>query len=458
MKRIIFSLLFWQAVISAQTNFKVDIDYARFFYDDSTGYIEIYYGFYTPNMSVKESAGKKEVAGKLSINIFEKSTNALQVNKQYQFQNPVFDSSSAEETKSLIGVLTYRLKYGEYICKIFASDLNDTTQSEDIAFEFTLDYNKQKTFFASDIQLANSITKIENENGDGSPFYKNTFDVIPNPSGVYGDKMPVVFFYSELYSINKDINELKLRLDYLLVNSSSKTVYRKRKFINRDHASLVDVGTCNVSKFPSGSYTLVQILSDSIKNISYLTSKKVFLFNPGIIDSTTLVKTDGSQLATEFGAMSEEELNEIYEQSSYISVSDENKQWERLTNAEGKKKFLVAFWSNRIFNPEFPEIDFKNEYFNRVKQANERFTTIQKVGWKTDRGRVFITYGEPSEIERFPNEVDKKPYEIWYYNQIEGGVQFVFGDLSGFSDYLLLHSTKRGELRDDDWAQRIFVH
>jgi len=74
---------------------------------------------------------------------------------------------------------------------------------------------------------------------------------------------------------------------------------------------------------------------------------------------------------------------------------------------------------------------------------------------KSDRGRIFIIYGEPSEIERYPNQVDTKPYEIWYYNELEGGVVFVFGDLTGFSDYTLLHSTLRGELRDDNWLRRI---
>ena len=46
---------------------------------------------------------------------------------------------------------------------------------------------------------------------------------------------------------------------------------------------------------------------------------------------------------------------------------------------------------------------------------------MSKIGWKTDRGRIFILYGEPSEIERFPNQMDTKPYEIWHYNDIEGG-------------------------------------
>ena len=82
---------------------------------------------------------------------------------------------------------------------------------------------------------------------------------------------------------------------------------------------------------------------------------------------------------------------------------------------------------------------------------------LDKEGWQTDRGRVYMIYGEPSEIERFPNETNTKPYEIWHYNEIEGGVVFIFGDITGFNDYQLLHSTKRGEIRDDYWMRRIAV-
>ena len=52
---------------------------------------------------------------------------------------------------------------------------------------------------------------------------------------------------------------------------------------------------------------------------------------------------------------------------------------------------------------------------------------------------------------------ETKPYEIWRYESIEGGVIFIFGDITGFSDYQLLHSTKRGELRDEYWVRRIAV-
>jgi hypothetical protein len=74
---------------------------------------------------------------------------------------------------------------------------------------------------------------------------------------------------------------------------------------------------------------------------------------------------------------------------------------------------------------------------------------------ETDRGRCHIVYGRPSEIDRYPSQLDSKPYEIWRFDDIEGGVEFVFGDISGFGDYKLLHSTKRGELRDDAWKNRV---
>ena len=95
------------------------------------------------------------------------------------------------------------------------------------------------------------------------------------------------------------------------------------------------------------------------------------------------------------------------------------------------------------------------DFVKRVDESNKRFGNSFRAGWKTDRGRVLIMYGEPSEIDRYPNQEDTKPYEIWRYNDIEGGVIFVFADLTGYNNYELVNSTKRGEVRDDNWQNRI---
>ena len=72
-------------------------------------------------------------------------------------------------------------------------------------------------------------------------------------------------------------------------------------------------------------------------------------------------------------------------------------------------------------------------------------------GWRTDRGRVYIIYGPPDEVERYPYSENMKPYEIWHYYNLQGGVIFVFGDRTGFGSYELLHSTLVGEIKNEEW-------
>jgi hypothetical protein len=88
-----------------------------------------------------------------------------------------------------------------------------------------------------------------------------------------------------------------------------------------------------------------------------------------------------------------------------------------------------------------------------VSVVNKRYGSISREGWQSDRGRVYLLYGEADDIQRFPSSDDAKPYEVWEYNQIENGVVFVFIDRSGFGDYQLVHSTKRGELQDEGWER-----
>ncbi len=166
-------------------------------------------------------------------------------------------------------------------------------------------------------------------------------------------------------------------------------------------------------------------------------------------------KSDADLLSSEFNVMSEEELNLAFEQSRYIASSDEIKRWNSLPDIESKRVFLFNFWEQRDPNPSTPENERKIEYFERVRKADEMFRGSREKGWRSDRGRVYIIYGEPSEIDRYPNEMDAFPYEIWSYNNIEGGVIFVFGDITGTGQMILIHSTHRGEMHDENWFRRV---
>ena len=99
------------------------------------------------------------------------------------------------------------------------------------------------------------------------------------------------------------------------------------------------------------------------------------------------------------------------------------------------------FWKRRDPTPGTEQNELMQEYYYRVEYANTHFSTNRN-GWETDRGRIFILYGEPSDVEQHPFEINSKPYEVWYYNALNR--RFVFVDYTGFGDY---------ELVEPEWWQ-----
>jgi len=121
---------------------------------------------------------------------------------------------------------------------------------------------------------------------------------------------------------------------------------------------------------------------------------------------------------------------------------------------DGKKKAMIEFWNRRDPDPNTPQNEFLHEYLNRIKIANQQYSKGFEPGWLSDRGRILIKYGVPSDIERHPMSVDSRPYEVWYY-QRGRGYKFIFLDEEGFNRYRLIYSNMEGEIGDPNWRQLI---
>jgi GWxTD domain-containing protein len=130
----------------------------------------------------------------------------------------------------------------------------------------------------------------------------------------------------------------------------------------------------------------------------------------------------------------------------YEVTDQERTQYEQLKGVEGKRKFFGEFWRRRAPGS-------KEEFLRRVGHANSTFQIMGREGYKTDRGRVYMMYGPPDDYERHPNDSDSRPYDIWTYNSIQGGVFFVFLQRQSGGDYELVHSTHRNELHDENWQR-----
>jgi len=124
--------------------------------------------------------------------------------------------------------------------------------------------------------------------------------------------------------------------------------------------------------------------------------------------------------------------NWLNQDVSYIITDEERQAFKRLQTDEERQQFVEQFWLRRDPTPDTEENEFKEEHYRRIAYANERYASGIP-GWKTDRGRIYITFGPPDENESHPSggtyerpieegggTTSTFPFEKWRYRYIEG--------------------------------------
>lgn len=108
----------------------------------------------------------------------------------------------------------------------------------------------------------------------------------------------------------------------------------------------------------------------------------------------------------------------LNEDVAYIITNEERAAFKRLQSDPEREHFIEQFWERRDPTPGTAENEFKEEHYRRIAYANQHFSS-SIAGWKTDRGRIYITYGPPDEIDDHSSE-SPTPFQQWRYKYIEG--------------------------------------
>lgn len=128
------------------------------------------------------------------------------------------------------------------------------------------------------------------------------------------------------------------------------------------------------------------------------------------------------------------DLDKAIQQLSIIASRDEMQELLAFPKSEREKK-LVEFW-DKIFPTPGEDTNGKmKEFYRRINYVNQQFGDGRE-GWGTDRGRVYLVYGRPTDMEKQVFVDQQAPTEIWYYSHL--GKQFVFRDENGFGDFRLV--------------------
>lgn len=301
---------------------------------------------------------------------------------------------------------------------------------------------------------------------EGAPFRKGPYDVYPHPSGYYGLYKNEISGYYEIYDEVPPPGGRSYHVRSVLVDAKGDTIptgddsLRVTEGTAWPHAISIDA-----SSLAAGHYRLVlQIRREGSPPSATSATEFDVLWSP---DSWRAEAAD------------------FYDVAAGVLLSSEDASDFRRLTMGAKEVLIEKSWADADPSPETADNEARAEFLRRVAYANQHYT-IFNPGMFSDRGRVYIRYGEPDEmkIERMPvagktigyaldplvprstrdqitktgsGVADARPYEIWTYNsrgseaavrhglnEVTQGLKFIFTDDQGYGEYTLRYSSTSG--------------
>lgn len=442
------------SIIQAQ-QLRTSVDWAVFDYDADNVVVEVYYSFLQADLNFQQTDDQLHALTLAQINVL-KGDEVLFLNA-WKNETTVADSIELQQPKDIVDRIAFQIPSGEYTCRFVLKDLLQPENVDTLTWTLNAAAAKADAPHLSEIQLASSIRRAAADE-ESSPFYKNSLIVEPNPSLLYSYERPALFFYAEAYQLPVQKLPNGYRLKYYVLNAdgnipdslSAKVMKKKKVFLSN-----VEFGMMNVGKLKTGAYTFhVELQNDSLRTLAEK-SKKFYVLQKEELQKQQTAMKNSPYESSVFTSMDSTDIEKEFLMVFYLLSTEEQIIHKEIADLEGKRHFLYNFWRNKYPDVNVNENPMRQEYYRRMRAADDRFSTLKMGGWITDRGRVFMVYGEPDDIERHPNEANTYDYEIWFYNSLQSGVRFVFADFEGYRNYRLIHSDLLGEIQDANFRQQL---
>jgi len=144
-----------------------------------------------------------------------------------------------------------------------------------------------------------------------------------------------------------------------------------------------------------------------------------------------------------FGTMSEEELDEAHAPLLYLVSADSMKVWGTGLSLQAKRRWMTDFWTARDPSPGTAKNEAREHFYGLIDYANREFAEAGRKstpGWRSDRGRIYIRYGAPSDVyDQSRQTGPTAPYLVWKYTRGKE-LHFIFVDRTGIGAFRLVYS------------------
>ncbi len=433
-------------------NVKAYLNYAVFNTPDNQPYVETYMNVNGSSLHYQPVADG-QWQGQINVQVIFSLNDSIVDFAKYSLKSPLV--ADTLNRTNLLDVQRYALPQGIYNMHLSLVDNGSPVDTISSLAEIVVDFPLHEMEF-SDIELLQDFQK----GGEGT-MAKNGYTLTPYVFNYYPEGESQMSFYAELYHSHTVLEAQPFLITYYIrpfeVDKKLDEYYKMKK-VDSDPVKVI-MSSFDISKLPSGNYLLVLEARD--KSNQLIVSKELFFqrYNPSMqfnLNNLMVLNTDNTFAGQ---ITNRDTLLQYIKYLNPISTDVERQyvQSQLLTGGLPEmQKYFLNFWMER--NKLNPSLAW-DEYHLLVKQANHNFKSISLQGYETDRGRVYLQYGQPSVISENYNEPAAYPYEIWQYYQLgdQRDKKFVFyaHDIVT-NDFQLIHSNALGELSNYRWQTVIY--
>ena len=394
----------------------MQVDYATFVSKDS-GLIrlEVYYQIFNRGFEFVENGGNYVADYELAIAVDDDDDNRVEtISKDRQIV-----LAEAEKAKSRFDYRTSQVNFdlppGKYTVRFILRDRNnDKITRKDVKVKLADDLGGESPTF-SDIEFAQAFQL----RGDkASVFDKGNMVVVPSVSRSYGgDDETSMAYYLEVYPGNKNDSQ-NVILETKISHWTRGMKYRDTLHLTLGHDVERQLREVSLKHFTPGRYDM---------EVTLLGRREKKLYQR---------KFEFEVLWTQEG-MIRNDWKTTRDQLELIAESGELDGWKDLATMEERRQAFQRFWVSRDPTIGTPANEAMSEFYHRVAVANHSFAMPRREGWRTDRGHIYIRFGQPDQVDDVPFATHAVPYQVWHYYSIGRYRRFVFIDEREDGDYRL---------------------
>jgi GWxTD domain-containing protein len=441
MFRLFLFFLWCQTSLNAQTTIKAYLDTKQFFAPEIGHYLEVYIEFagYTTQFVKCDGGQKATVVVDIAI---ADSTGKTVFQDLYALDSPISTDSTQN---NFLEIIRTPLQVGSYKLSVILEDANRAKSSISGTLPLQINDCSQSLSFSS-VELVDFAI----ESKENNRFTKSGFYIIPLLKNYFNKEMNNLPFYTEIYGAKGGI-----LLERQVINAETGQVYPALTLKDTLLPEVVIplLQQLDITDLPSGNYQFQLLAKDQQTGQTCKQSFDFERFNDSEIafDIASMVLDPAFQASIHSDSVAYylESLIPIAKPGELRSLIELLKQKDEAP----MRQHLQAFWYQTAGAKAYEQW---LAYQAQVRSVEKYYANNYMEGFETDRGRVYLKYGQPNSIVVKESSPSEYPYEIWTYDKIGiySNKRFIFYNPDLVSNnHRLLHSDMIGELKNPAWQQ-----